>query len=195
MTLTKEQSKQIDEVLNFLHSFREPTLQLGIYKNEHDPTADVANLKMLMLYVYNYQKRNNHLIIATIDGDPIDKMQDLEWFIKSGGFTSIWEENEKERQLKDDIKTVNDYVKTTNVYKYLNFTTQIIISSISGLIAIVALIISYLSYKNSNPNDEIKTRLRQLELQETKTQQQLQQNKRLTVVDTVHSIIVIDTIK
>ena len=68
-------------------------------------------------------------------------------------------------------------------------------SSISGLIAIVALIISYLSYKNSNPNDEIKTRLRQLELQETKTQQQLQQNKRLTVVDTVHSIIVIDTIK
>src|SRR6266487_2429039 len=114
MNLDKPTAEIIDKYLKALHNWNEPNLQYKIYKEQIEPTTDLGTLPKLMQMVYNYQTKNDLYLIA-VDGDTSNKMQDLDWFINvAGGFVSIWEEQEREREQKDKVDKVNDSVLTTN---------------------------------------------------------------------------------
>lgn len=194
MTLTKERAELIDNFLTALRNHKEPTLYLDNYKATHSNVSGIETLPKLMQMVYSYQIKN-HLSLIKINGEGVDQLTDLDWFVDSNGFTAIWEQQEKERQFQSDVKTVNDSVKTTNTATQKNFKLQFYISLATIFIAGLAAFISWLAYKNSKTSNETEQRLKTLETSTTKMQEQIQQDRRLTVADTVHSIIVIDTIK
>jgi len=194
MTLTKERAELIDNFLIALRDHKEPTLYLDNYKATHSSVAGIETLPKLMQMVYSYQVKN-HLSLIQINGEGVDQLKDLDWFVDSNGFTAIWEQQEKDRQFQDDVKTVNDSVKKTNAATQKNFSTQFFISIATIFIALLAAFISWLAYQNSKISNETEQRLKTLETSTTKMQEQIKQEKQLTVADTVHSIIVIDTIK
>jgi len=174
MTLTKERAELIDNFLIALRDHKEPTLYLDNYKATHSSVAGIETLPKLMQMVYSYQVKN-HLSLIQINGESVDQLKDLDWFVDSNGFTAIWEQQEAATQK--------------------NFSTQFFISIATIFIALLAAFISWLAYQNSKISNETEQRLKTLETSTTKMQEQIKQEKQLTVADTVHSIIVIDTIK
>jgi hypothetical protein len=191
MTLTKEKAELIDAFLIELRNHKEPSLFIKSFQDKYPDRPNIETLPKLLQMAATYQLKHN-LAILRINGHYADQLKDLDWFVDSNGFTAIWEQEEKERQFQSDVKTVNDSVKTTNkaIKDYLPYQLGATIASV--LVAIAACLITY---KTSTDNDETKTRLKTLEQQQSKIEQLIQQNRTSLQADTVHSIIVIDTIK
>ncbi len=99
---------------------------------------------------------------------------------------------EREKIAGTDI---DSSVKNTNKATIDNLPKQNRLAIVSVIVAFAAVIVAFLSYYSSKPTDEIKERLRQLELKQTEIQEQSKKKGASLTIDTIHSLIVIDTVK
>lgn len=108
MRLTKEIAEMLDNFFNYFISYRNKydttTLPFNIYLGDNSNVFDYKLRGAFIVALY-YQSKSGFVFFA-FDGDSYVTMVDgrTEAFLESGGFTAIFEDEEKLRQLKNELE-------------------------------------------------------------------------------------------
>ncbi len=102
------------------------------------------HLKAILETIRSYQ-RIHHLEILGMSGDPssIDMGNDTNGFYRNGGFLKLWDDLYEVTEQKRKVDRVNESVRITN-------KTVIITSIVSGIAAVVTVVVSIMAYNKTN---------------------------------------------
>lgn len=107
---------------------------------------DLQNIRSILEIATRNQAINGfRAFIRTLSA--IDTADDTNGFLRNGGFTCLWDEQNKERLFKEKVDEVNTSVKITN-------KTVIITSSVSMLAALISAIVAI---QTCNKTNEVKS--------------------------------------
>lgn len=148
MFVKREDAVMADRIIQSLIDKHQGKGDNTIYPNEIlavIPELSIEQLNSLRSIILTYQDLHRLRIFENYSGGPngLDIGGFTEGFIHLGGFTRIWDEEEKERLAREKVNTVNESVLITN-------NTVRWMSIVSAGAALASLSVAILAYNNTS---------------------------------------------